>query len=154
MKICKHLIFGHYCSFWICNIFVLYTYICNIYVYFVQLLFFCFRPHFEDYWDINPFIMLMKMTSGAMRMILQNIWRRVVGNVLINISPSKIFQASLSFERFIQNCQAAVCHTECWWVNLLVLQLFCGIISVVIYIWVLVYIEGICLLVGRVTWTK
>ena len=39
-------------------------------------------------------------------MILQNISRRVVDNVLINISPSTIFLNMLSLKRFHQNCQA------------------------------------------------
>ena len=39
-------------------------------------------------------------------MILQNIWRRVVGNVLINISPSIILPILLKPERFHKKCQA------------------------------------------------
>ena len=41
-------------------------------------------------------------------MILQNIWRRVVGNIGINISPSNIFLAMLLRARFDQNCQAVL----------------------------------------------
>ena len=40
--------------------------------------------------------------------ILQNISSRVVGSVLMNISPSNIFQTMLSPERFNQSCQVAV----------------------------------------------
>ena len=39
-------------------------------------------------------------------MILQNIWRSVVGNVLINISPSIILPILLKPERFHKKCQA------------------------------------------------
>ena len=39
-------------------------------------------------------------------MILQNISRRVVGNVLINISPSDILPILLKPERFRQKCHA------------------------------------------------
>ena len=41
-------------------------------------------------------------------MYLKNIWRRIVGNVLINISPSIIFPTVLSLARLHQNCQAAL----------------------------------------------
>ena len=41
-------------------------------------------------------------------MILQNIWRRVVGNVLINISPSNIFPNMLLPQRFHLHCQAVM----------------------------------------------
>ena len=47
----------------------------------------------------------MKITLELIR-ILQNISRRVVGNVLINISPSKLFLDVISLQRFYQNCQA------------------------------------------------
>ena len=40
-------------------------------------------------------------------MILQNIRRRVVGNVLINISPSNVFLNLLSPAIFDKNCQTA-----------------------------------------------
>ena len=50
-------------------------------------------------------------------MILQNIWRRVVGNVVINISPSNIFQKMLLVEKYIQNCQACFGLFECEWVK-------------------------------------
>ena len=48
-------------------------------------------------------------------MILQNIWGRVVGNVVINISPSNIFQKMLLIEKYIQNCQACFGLSECEW---------------------------------------
>ena len=43
-------------------------------------------------------------------MILQNICRRDVGSVLINISSSNIFPTMLSLKRFHQNRQAAFGH--------------------------------------------
>ena len=46
------------------------------------------------------------MITFELRMILQNILRRVVGNVLINISPPNILPIMMQFERFLQNCQA------------------------------------------------
>ena len=65
--------------------------------------------------------LLLKMLSGTMilltitwklRMILQNIWRRVFGHVLINISPPNIFPNMFLSEIF---------HTElsgCFWLLL------------------------------------
>ena len=62
----------------------------------------------------------MKLSSGSvilltitwnLRMVIQNISRRVVDNVLNNISPN-IFKNMPSFERFNQNEQAAFCRTE------------------------------------------
>ena len=47
-------------------------------------------------------------------MILQNIWGRVVGNVMINISPSNIFQKILLKDKYIQNCQACFGLFECF----------------------------------------
>ena len=41
------------------------------------------------------------------RVILENIWRRVVGSVLIKISPSNIFISMLSPEKIHQICQAS-----------------------------------------------
>ena len=47
-----------------------------------------------------------------LKMISQNISRRVVGSVLINISPSNIFPTMLLLERFHQACQAVFGHCE------------------------------------------
>ena len=52
-------------------------------------------------------------------MILQNILGRVIGNVVINISPSNIFQKMLLIEKYIKNCQACFGLFECEWVNTL-----------------------------------
>ena len=41
-----------------------------------------------------------------LKIILQNISRRVLGSVLNNISPSNIFSTMLLLERFHQNCLA------------------------------------------------
>ena len=41
-------------------------------------------------------------------MILQKIWRRIVSNIVIHISPSNIFLTLLLPERSQQNCQAAI----------------------------------------------
>ena len=46
-------------------------------------------------------------------MILQNSWGRVVVNVVLNISPSNIFQKMLLVEKYIQNCQACFGVFEC-----------------------------------------
>ena len=53
----------------------------------------------------SGFMILLKITL-ELTMILQNISRRVVGNVLISISPSNSFLNMLSLKRFHQNCQA------------------------------------------------
>ena len=50
-------------------------------------------------------MIILKITLELIR-ILQNISRRVVGNVLINISPSTIFLDMISLQRFYQHCQA------------------------------------------------
>ena len=50
-------------------------------------------------------------------MILEIIRRRVVGNVLIDISPSNIFQNILLLRRFPQNCQIVYGRCERSWVN-------------------------------------
>ena len=48
-------------------------------------------------------------------MILQNIWKKVVGNVLVKISLSNILLTLLLPARFHQNCQAAFgCCEHCW----------------------------------------
>ena len=41
-------------------------------------------------------------------LILLNISRRVVGNILINISPSNIFSTMFLLARLHQKCQAAL----------------------------------------------
>ena len=45
---------------------------------------------------------------NGLRIMLQNILRGIVGNVLINFSPSNIFLTLLWSERFHQNCQAVL----------------------------------------------
>ena len=54
---------------------------------------------------VNTLKIIQKLSSGSMillrvtfdiRMILQNIWRRVVGNVMINILPPNIYQFNLA----------------------------------------------------------
>ena len=76
----------------------------------------------DAYQPINAYKFLRILSSASMillkitletGMVLQIILRRVVGNVLINISHSNIFQALLSLEIFTQNHQAAFGRTEC-----------------------------------------
>ena len=50
-------------------------------------------------------------------MILQNIWRKVVGHVLSNIYQSKMFLFTLLRANFHQNYQAAFGCCEHKWVN-------------------------------------
>ena len=50
-------------------------------------------------------MILLKISLDLIR-ILQNISRRVVDNVLINITPSKFFLDMISLQRFNENCQA------------------------------------------------
>ena len=52
--------------------------------------------------------MILKAITLKLRIILQNIWRRVVGNVLMNISPSNTFLTLLLPAIFHQNCQAVL----------------------------------------------
>ena len=49
--------------------------------------------------------MILLTITFKLMMISQNISRRVVGNVLVNISPSNISLTMLSPARFHQNCQ-------------------------------------------------
>ena len=51
--------------------------------------------------------MLLLMINFDLRMILQNLWRRVVGNVLMNISPSNILLTMLLPTKYHQSCSAA-----------------------------------------------
>ena len=62
---------------------------------------------------------LMKLLTITFELgiILQNIRRRVVGNVLINISPSNILPIVLKPERFLQNGQAGFGRCEHEWVK-------------------------------------
>ena len=69
---------------------------------------------------------LQKLSSGSvillmitmeLRMNFQNIWRRVVGNVLNNMCPSNIFPTLLLPSRFHQNLPAAFDRGDCYWVN-------------------------------------
>ena len=52
-------------------------------------------------------------------MILQNIWRRLVGNILINIPPLNISPNVLLLKRFHQNSQAVLAAMSIngltWW---------------------------------------
>ena len=46
-------------------------------------------------------------------MILQTIWRRVVGNVFINISASNIYLTMIFYARFHKNCSTAFGLLDC-----------------------------------------
>ena len=59
-------------------------------------------------WILSSVSIILLTITFELHEILQNISRKVVGNVLINISPSNIFSNMLSFERFHQNCQAVL----------------------------------------------
>ena len=85
---------------------------------------------YRQTWELTHlrFEFLLKLLSGSMilltitfelRMISQNIWRRVVGNVLINISPSNIFLTLLLPVWFYQICQSAFgrCDNELNWLQ-------------------------------------
>ena len=70
---------------------------------------------------INAYELLLKLSSGSMilliitselSILLENIWRRVVGNVLMYISPSNIFPNMLLAEGFQQKCQTVFGHSE------------------------------------------
>ena len=50
-------------------------------------------------------------------MHLRNIRRKLVGNILVNISPSNIFFTILLPARFHQNCEASFGRREYYWVN-------------------------------------
>ena len=52
-----------------------------------------------------------------LRMFLQNISRRVAGNVLINIPPSNIFLIILLPARFHQNCLTVFGRCKHYWVK-------------------------------------
>ena len=56
--------------------------------------------------------MILLTITSELSLILQNIWRRVVGNVLNNISHSNIFPVLLLPARFHQNRQAAFGRRE------------------------------------------
>ena len=62
-------------------------------------------------------------------MILQNIWRKIVDNVLMNISPSNIFLRVRLTARFHQNCQATFGRCEHYWVKMIfrIFLLFCAL---------------------------
>ena len=71
-------------------------------------------------------VSLQKTLSGSMillaiplilRIILQNIWRRVVDDVLINISPSNIFLTFLLPASFHQKCKADLGCSEHKWLK-------------------------------------
>ena len=52
--------------------------------------------------------LILMTTIFELRLILQNIWMRVVINILINISPSNIFPNMFLPAIFHQNCQAVL----------------------------------------------
>ena len=55
---------------------------------------------------------MLLIITFQLGIILQNISRRVVDNVLIHISPSNIVPIVLKPERFLQNCQAGFGRCE------------------------------------------
>ena len=62
----------------------------------------------EFLWKFSSASMILLAITLELRIILQNISRRVVGYVLMNVSPSNIFQIMLVSDRFLQNRQAAL----------------------------------------------
>ena len=64
--------------------------------------------------------MILKTIILELHMVLQNIWKKVVGYDLFNISPSNIFLFMLLPARFNQNCQVVLAAvsinglTFCW----------------------------------------
>ena len=74
-----------------------------------------FMNHDYELW--NPTVIPWKLLSGPMillkvvlklRIMLQNIWMRVVGNILDNCFPSNLFLCILFPARFHANCQAVL----------------------------------------------
>ena len=61
--------------------------------------------------------MLLLTITWKSRIILQNIWRRVVDSSLMNISPPNIVCKFLLLERYRQNCQAVFAATDMNGVN-------------------------------------
>ena len=61
-------------------------------------------------------------TILELRLILQNIWRRVVINILINISPSNIFLNMFLPAIFHQNCQAVLDVVSINGLNIIILR--------------------------------
>ena len=52
--------------------------------------------------------MILLMITLELRMILKNIWRSILGNVLNNIFPSNNFPHHFFSARFYRNCQAVL----------------------------------------------
>ena len=78
----------------------------------------------------SSYLVSRKLSSGSfihltitleLKKILQNIWRRVVGSVLINISPWNIFLILLLLENY--KCQTelggSIGDAWVWWFNIL-----------------------------------
>ena len=57
---------------------------------------------------LSSAILILLAIILELKIILQNIWRRVVGKVLINISPSNILLIMLLLARFRQHCLAVL----------------------------------------------
>ena len=55
---------------------------------------------------------MLRTITLEVGMILQNIWKRIVCIVRINISPSNIFPFMLSLESYPQHCQATFWHCK------------------------------------------
>ena len=75
----------------------------------------------QDVSKYNAYELLLKLSSGSkllltitlrLRMVLQDIWRKVVGNILINSSPSNIFQTLLLPSKYHWNREAAFGRCE------------------------------------------
>ena len=76
----------------------------------------------ESIWLVDNsgcWLILLKLSSGSLvfltisqelKMILQNISGRVLGEVLINITPSNMFPTMLLLQRFQQICQYMTCR--------------------------------------------
>ena len=63
---------------------------------------------------INAYQALMELSSWKSRMNLQNIWGKVIGNVLINISPSNFFSIMLSLIDFHKGFTS---YPSAWWIS-------------------------------------
>ena len=85
----------------------------------------------ESQQEMSSASMPLLMITSDLRMVISNIWRRVVGSVLMNISPSNIFQIALSHSRcnqraiytcklgpgFHPNRQSARGCCQQWWID-------------------------------------
>ena len=68
------------------------------------------------YYRLSSRSMILFTVTWELRTILQNIWSRVVDNVLVNISPSNIFLTRLSPKNIHQYCLAAPSCIQHKWV--------------------------------------